>query len=123
MAERGAPRDNSGERLPQEVPVVRCFLHTPKAPEQMFGTLSEWHPQGPRGQVAHTLTFYCRDRNGRLNWKRQTGKELPHGRIFTVWSLESLTPDSDGSAENTIFKRATHTGGVETRVGVCLFFD
>lgn len=47
-----------------------------------------------------------------------TGKDkqerLPHGRIFTVWSPESFTPDSDVSAENAIFIRTTHTGGVKT---------
>lgn len=41
------PEITAAPRLPQEVRVVRCFLCTPEAREQMLGTLSEWHPRAP----------------------------------------------------------------------------
>lgn len=71
-----------------------------------------WNPfwmasTGPVGK-SHTVTFYCTDRNGRLNWERQTGK-TPSQR--NIYSLESRVIHSwlrRGCRKQDIYKDHSH---------------
>lgn len=59
-------------------------LHTQSSWANVWNTY--WMAStGPVGK-SHTVTFYCRDRNGSVNWERQTGKTPSRQSIY---SLES----------------------------------
>lgn len=108
----GAPPDDCGERPPQEVAFSDVSLHAQSSRANVWNTL-RMASAGPVGK-SHTVTFDCGDRDGGVNWERQTGKSRLRRDIYS-YGEESLAPDSEGSAEHTLFRRTAHTGSVKAR--------
>lgn len=88
-------------------------LHTHSSWANVWNTF--WMAStGPVGK-SHTVTFYCRDRNGRRNWERQTGKTPSWQNIYSLESRVILSWRRGVCRKHdTVFIRATHTGGVKT---------
>lgn len=87
-------------------------LHTQSSWANVWNTY--WMAStGPVGK-SHTVTFYCRDRNGSVNWERQTGKTPSRQSIYSLESRVIISCLSGVCKKNTLFRRTTHIAIVKT---------